>query len=66
MGKPKKRRMAITFRGIIMENDGKTKVVYKDVLGLGTAIGSLCALGIVVAIALSCSGQWEHFFNLFK
>lgn len=48
------------------DNDEKGKVVYKDVLGLGTAISALCVLGIVVAIALSCSGQWEHFFNLFK
>ena len=49
-----------------MENDAKTKVVYKDVFGLGMATSALCALGIIVAIALSCSGQWEHFFNLFK
>lgn len=48
------------------DDDEKGKVVYKDVLGIGMATGSLSLLGIIFIIALSCSGKWELFFNLFK
>ena len=38
----------------------------KDVYGIGSAFWSIATVLIVFILAISCSGQWENLFEVFK
>ena len=44
----------------------KTIKEYNDMYGIGVAFGSISAVFIIFIIAISCGGQWENLFEVFK